>query len=595
MLARRFLHYLLFFLTFLLARSPELRAQEVSVVSACFLNNTNAFELTYTVDSTCGIGPDSLVVYRILNGDTNRFASLDPSASTYAELRGPNFPVASFFIRAFGLCGDDTIASNVAKLDDNAKPAAPVTDSISYTDDGLLQIAWQPVSDTDVVEYNVNLVTQASPVLLFETLTSISSLDSVFSLVLTDSLLEAAAAQNPSESEAILNVAERVARLFVLAVDECGNESFAEDLQTNLFISNVESPECASVYRITSNNVQGLEGAKRYEALLKPDDADTTFKISLGAFQSPFELTEVPPGAYQLRLRVSTDESDITQRSNALPLSVGPEPFEGTTQVEQVRQNGENFQVDVRIQGFEEKFNYFLHWQTNDGISNRQSIPNPREGLQTLTASIPNAGESLRFWVSLEDDCERTTASSDTSRISVPSFELGSQPPQISFAPPPGFQGEVFQGFQGDTFTLVATNPVVPNEPGIEADTLTAPYCFFTQMRDTASGAVAFRSDTQCINLQPIVHVPSAFRPNGREANQRFRAFGTFFDASDVRLQIFNRWGEQIYEGEGPDYPWEGQDESGEPAPPGIYLYLFDITAEGQRSQRVSGTVHLLR
>jgi gliding motility-associated-like protein len=91
--------------------------------------------------------------------------------------------------------------------------------------------------------------------------------------------------------------------------------------------------------------------------------------------------------------------------------------------------------------------------------------------------------------------------------------------------------------------------------------------------------------------------VPNVFSPNGDGKNERFFDVPTVNNGY-VKLQVFNRWGQKIYETASAYKPWDGNVRPGDKAPDGVYYYIVDYsfpcsgtTLEGQQK----GAVQLLR
>ena len=91
------------------------------------------------------------------------------------------------------------------------------------------------------------------------------------------------------------------------------------------------------------------------------------------------------------------------------------------------------------------------------------------------------------------------------------------------------------------------------------------------------------------------LYMPSAFTPNNDGVNDVFRVEGV--DPRGFRLEIFNRWGEQVFYSEDPTEPWIGnnqQMDSDHFVPDGVYLWRMRYELrDGPRLK--TGTVSLLR
>lgn len=101
---------------------------------------------------------------------------------------------------------------------------------------------------------------------------------------------------------------------------------------------------------------------------------------------------------------------------------------------------------------------------------------------------------------------------------------------------------------------------------------------------DTAMGKVT-------VSPAFTFYIPNTFTPNSNGRNDVFRGLGEGY--TDHRLFIFNRWGEQIFEGVG-DLGWDGT-YKGMQVQIGVYSYIITLrTWEGEEKQFV-GHVNLMR
>lgn len=84
--------------------------------------------------------------------------------------------------------------------------------------------------------------------------------------------------------------------------------------------------------------------------------------------------------------------------------------------------------------------------------------------------------------------------------------------------------------------------------------------------------------------------VPNVFTPNGDGINDEFGVFGE--GISNVRMEIYNRWGNRIYTS---NSIWDGRSISGENAASGVYFYLLSFDQIGRETQKLQGEISLLR
>jgi gliding motility-associated-like protein len=92
------------------------------------------------------------------------------------------------------------------------------------------------------------------------------------------------------------------------------------------------------------------------------------------------------------------------------------------------------------------------------------------------------------------------------------------------------------------------------------------------------------------------VFIPTAFTPNGDDRNEYFEIQGR--DIQPVLLQIFNRWGEIIFDSERTgEYRWYG-DANGQPCMEGNYPFIYRYeqkVGDRIRRQTVKGAVMILK
>lgn len=87
--------------------------------------------------------------------------------------------------------------------------------------------------------------------------------------------------------------------------------------------------------------------------------------------------------------------------------------------------------------------------------------------------------------------------------------------------------------------------------------------------------------------------VPNSFTPNGDGINDIFRGYG--FGITGVKGQIFDRWGEIIYEISGIQHGWDGKLGPDEEAPIGTYVYRFEVKNKANEIFIYVGKVNLIR
>ncbi len=95
--------------------------------------------------------------------------------------------------------------------------------------------------------------------------------------------------------------------------------------------------------------------------------------------------------------------------------------------------------------------------------------------------------------------------------------------------------------------------------------------------------------DTMKIDIQYPLNIPNAFSPNGDNINDKWLIGNAEFYPG-LKVYIFNRYGQQIFNAIGYNKPWDGTNK-GNPVEPATYYYLIE-TGDGHR---LSGWVLLLK
>ena len=95
-------------------------------------------------------------------------------------------------------------------------------------------------------------------------------------------------------------------------------------------------------------------------------------------------------------------------------------------------------------------------------------------------------------------------------------------------------------------------------------------------------------SNTVEITPPVSVYIPNAFTPDGDGLNDIFIPVGK--GITEYTLQIFDRWGELIFQSSDFNKGWDGTYKS-EPVPMGSYVYKISAKGNGSRIIEKNGSV----
>ena len=88
------------------------------------------------------------------------------------------------------------------------------------------------------------------------------------------------------------------------------------------------------------------------------------------------------------------------------------------------------------------------------------------------------------------------------------------------------------------------------------------------------------------------IFIPNTFTPNNDGINDLFTV--TITHIQSYRIQIFNRWGQLVYETKDILRSWDGT-HNGNPVPSGTYYYVINAFGEDQNDIKESGYITLIR
>jgi gliding motility-associated-like protein len=102
--------------------------------------------------------------------------------------------------------------------------------------------------------------------------------------------------------------------------------------------------------------------------------------------------------------------------------------------------------------------------------------------------------------------------------------------------------------------------------------------------------AITSVSNTAEIIPDLLIYVPNSFTPNDDGLNDKFGAVGE--GIIEYNMQIFNVWGNLVFESKNPSTQWDGK-HNGLLCAEGAYTYLISAKSEKRRLKK-SGSINLI-
>jgi len=109
----------------------------------------------------------------------------------------------------------------------------------------------------------------------------------------------------------------------------------------------------------------------------------------------------------------------------------------------------------------------------------------------------------------------------------------------------------------------------------------------------SASGATSL-SEVAFQGYDGLLDMPNVFTPNEDGVND-FLTPPKFYGITNIRIEIFNRWGSCVYSSDQTELKWDGENKNGIPCSAGVYYYLISYTNYCNKEFSTKGFVQLVR
>jgi gliding motility-associated-like protein len=116
-----------------------------------------------------------------------------------------------------------------------------------------------------------------------------------------------------------------------------------------------------------------------------------------------------------------------------------------------------------------------------------------------------------------------------------------------------------------------------------------------------STGNESLKSNLVCVDNCPYYKLPNTFTPNGDGQNDVFKPVKNAFRfVEKVDFQVFNRWGQQVFQTTDPHLGWNGKNANGEELASGTYFYtcvVYEQRLQGvvQSQEVLKGFIELIR
>jgi len=212
------------------------------------------------------------------------------------------------------------------------------------------------------------------------------------------------------------------------------------------------------------------------------------------------------------------------------------------------------------------------------------TLTNLGPGVYTLTVSDNNGCSFVQTYTIIEPDKvtidlgpNLTVAQQDSVSIDLSTNVSPNAVESIEWSP---YNGESCEGCY--TFEFIAMTSAT-----------------ISSMITDTSGCSAEDSMRLTVIVPRIIFVPNVFSPNGDGSNEKFTIYGRFNLIRINKLNIYDRWGNQLFGAI--DIPpgqeslgWDGK-FNGEDMQPGVFVYTAELLYEDGVKETVTGSITLVR
>ncbi len=205
-------------------------------------------------------------------------------------------------------------------------------------------------------------------------------------------------------------------------------------------------------------------------------------------------------------------------------------------------------------------------------------------GLQGQTLSTSQSGSYVVTVTDITNGCSASAQAQVTAFVQPPvvlisgNTVLTEQQPATTLTVVSGGAGISYQWSTG-----TSGNAISVTEPGPYTVTAFENGC-------TANASVVI---TRVINHH--LYVPNAFTPNGDGKNDFFQLYGDLEHIAFLEMQVFNRWGEKVFESNDHQFQWDGA-YKGLAQTGAVFVWVLKIAyTDGQTETVRKGSVTLFR
>jgi len=494
---------------------------------------------------------------------------------------------------SFGCHSSSNIAGDL--FTENNQPEKPILDSVSTINNDEVIIGWAPSISPDVI---------GTIIYRWEKIQGINKWINIDTVYNDSSYIDTH--YNPCDTNYLYSIA---------ALPICGLPSpkTEETAQRPILFHNIVYNLCSKTNSLTwEPYINALAPFSKYEIWSSKNSASFTLIDEVSSNDNYYNHTEVDNATdYSYFIRAVFNDLDFTSTSCVKSIRTGTFIKPESIYIANANVLTDNFiELTVDVDLRPETCTWEIYRSDANG------------GPESLLSSLSRSDITISPYSFIDETADGSTGYYTYSIIVIDScgtIDLQSNTMKTIF-----LQGEkisnienflswnLFEGFEGDIdkyYIYRMLGDVIPSTPIGSVDFQTNEYTddistipaseskitYWVQASEKNINTYGYqeKSNSNIISLFKEInfYFPNAFRPNG--TNSIFKPVAVGFGGSNYLFQIYNRWGQLIFESTEYDEGWDGN-YKGNPSPQGTYVYRLAYKNVYGADKQQKGTVTLI-
>lgn len=475
---------------------------------------------------------------------------------------------------------------------DITPPPAPILDSVSVDANGIASIAWYPSTSSDAIKHIIYKENTSPPFGVFNVV------DTVY-------------VPGTYYLNSLNSIAGQVKERYrVAAMDSCGNLSLLGNIHNTIYQTS-EVDVCEQATTVSWNKYNGwASGVNRYDIYASENNGPFLIVGTVSSTDTVFvHHNDKQYATYCYLVRAVNGDETKTSSSNiqCVFTDIPKPPSFSYINVVTVPSTGGvevNCYVDTSAD-----IDYYEIYRSEDSLDYVyvDSAAFTGDTIITYLDESAKSGEKSYFYkVVAIDSCGAPVDTTDFSKtVYLEANGKADRKNYLNWNAYQGFLGNVasyniYRSIDGvfDIAPLATVGDGTLSYVDDVADVLEGDgeFCYYIEAVEGSGNIYGFseasHSNQACAYQLPNFFVPNAFAPEG--FNQVFMPVTVYVSRANYLFQIYNRWGQKIFETQDIKEGWEGYMD-GQLLPQGVYVYYFKYSSALGDVYEKRGTVTLIK